>query len=141
MPLSEQETSGKWTVLGLASIGIFMGTLDASIVNISLPKIGLYFQVPLSGMLEWVVIAYLVVIAAALLTLGRLSDLIGRKGIWVTGLAVFTAGSALCGAAPSLLILVVSRAFQGLGGAMTMAVSPAMIIDAFPSGNAARPLA
>jgi EmrB/QacA subfamily drug resistance transporter len=136
----EKETAGRWTVLGMVSIGIFMGTLDASIVNISLPKISFYFQVPLSGMVEWVIIAYLMVIASTLLTLGRLSDIIGRKLIWVTGLGVFTAGSALCGAAPSLPFLVVSRAFQGLGGAMTMSVSTAMIIHAFPVGERGRAL-
>ena len=130
---SEQETAGKWTVFGITSLGIFMVTLDTSIVNISLPKISYYFQVPLSGMVEWVIIAYLMVIASSLLTLGRLSDIIGRKTVWLTGLAAFTAGSALCGAAPSLLFLVISRAFQGIGGAMMMAVSPAMITHAFPA--------
>jgi EmrB/QacA subfamily drug resistance transporter len=132
-PVSEKETAGKWTVFGITSLGIFMATLDTSIVNISLPKISYSFQVPLSGMVEWVIIAYLVVIASSLLTLGRLSDIIGRKAVWLTGLAVFTAGSALCGAAPSLLFLVISRAFQGIGGAMMMSVSPAMITHAFPA--------
>jgi len=137
-PPSGKETAGKWMVLGLVSIGILMGTLDASIVNISLPKISLYFQEPFSGMVEWVIIAYLIVVAGTLLTLGRLSDIIGRRAVWVTGLAVFTAGSALCGAAPSLLFLVVSRALQGLGGAMIMAASTAMITDAFPVGERGR---
>jgi len=136
----EEETAGKWIILGLVSIGIFMGTLDASIVNISLPKISLYFQAALSGMVEWVIIAYLIAVASTLLTLGRLSDIMGRKAIWLTGLAVFTAGSALCGAAPSLLFLVVSRGFQGLGGAMTMSVSTAMITRAFPVGERGRAL-
>ena len=139
-PFSEEETAGKWIVFGMVSIGVFMGTLDASIVNISLPKISLFFQAPLSGLVEWVIIAYLIVIAGTLLTLGRLSDMIGREAIWVTGLAVFTVGSALCGAAPSLLFLVISRGFQGLGGAMTMSVSPAMITHAFPSGERGKAL-
>jgi len=139
-PPSEDKTAEKWIVLGMVSIGVFMGTLDASIVNISLPKISLYFQVPLSGMVEWVIIAYLIVVAGTLLTLGRLSDIIGRKAIWLAGLAVFTVGSALCGAAPSLLFLVISRAFQGLGGAMTMSVSTAMITRAFPAGERGRAL-
>lgn len=137
---SEEETTGKWTVLWITSSGIFMAALDASIVNISLPKISQYFQVPLSGMLEWVIIAYLIVIASTLLTLGRLSDMIGRKPLWVTGLAVFTAGSALCGTAPSLLFLVISRAFQGIGGAMIMSVAPAMITHAFPAEERGRAL-
>jgi EmrB/QacA subfamily drug resistance transporter len=135
-----EETADKWLVLAIVSIGIFMGTLDASIVNISLPKISLYFRAPLGGMLEWVIIAYLLVVACTLLTLGRLSDIIGRKAIWVTGLSIFTLGSALCGAAPSLLFLVVSRAFQGLGGAMTMAVGAAMVTHAFAPGERGKAL-
>lgn len=137
-PHSEEKTVNKWVVLGIVAIGVFMVTLDASIVNISLPKISLYFKVPLSGMVEWIIVAYLIVIASILLTLGRLSDIIGRKPLWVAGLAVFTASSASCGAAPSLLFLVVSRAFQGLGGAMVMSVSPAMITHAFSARERGR---
>ncbi len=132
--------TSKWSVLAVVAIGVFMATLDASIVNISLPKISLYFGVPLGGMVEWVIIAYLIVISSILLTLGRLSDMIGRKVIWVFGLAVFTASSVLCGVAPSLLFLVVSRAFQGIGGAMIMSVGPAMITHAFQAGERGRAL-
>lgn len=108
-----------------------MVTLDSSIVNISLPKISSYFKAPLSGEVEWIVISYLIVIASLLLTMGRLSDIMGRKPLWMCGLAIFSLGSASCGAAPSLLFLVISRALQGVGGAMVMSVSPAMITDAF----------
>src|SRR5579859_7123156 len=78
----------KWTVFSIIAIGVFMATLDSSIVNISLPAIAGYFSVPLSGAVEWVIIAYLVVIAAVLLTIGRLADFVGRKVIWAAGLAV-----------------------------------------------------
>ena len=139
-PLSREERADKWITLGIVAVGVFMATLDASIVNISLPKISLYFHVPLSGVVEWVIIGYLIVIASILLTLGRLSDIIGRKALWVSGLAVFTAGSVLCGTAPSLLFLVISRCFQGIGGAMIMSVSPAMITYAFPAGERGRAL-
>src|SRR5215831_3757912 len=87
----------KWLVLTVVGIGTFMTTLDSSIVNISLPAIARSFDVPLSGTVEWVIIAYLVVIAGTLLTFGRLSDMIGRKPVFVGGLVVFTIGSALCG--------------------------------------------
>src|SRR5579875_3328155 len=92
----------KWAVLAILAIGIFMATLDSSIVNISLPTIGSYFHVPLNGAVEWVIIAYLVVIAGVLLTIGRLADMIGRKPIWVSGLIIFTAGSAISGASVAL---------------------------------------
>jgi EmrB/QacA subfamily drug resistance transporter len=132
--------SSKWAVFGIIAIGVFMATLDSSIVNISLPAIAGYFSVPLNGAVEWVIIAYLVVIAAVLLTIGRLADFVGRKAIWAAGLAVFTLGSALCGAAPSLPLLVAARGFQGLGGALLMAISPALLTSAFPASERGRAL-
>jgi EmrB/QacA subfamily drug resistance transporter len=129
------ERAGKWAVFGIVAVGVFMATLDSSIVNISLPTIARYFGVPLSGQVEWVVIAYLVATAAILLTAGRLADMIGRKAVWTAGLIIFTAGSALCGATPSLAVLIASRALQGLGGALLMAISPAMLTSAFPANE------
>lgn len=138
----EEQTKqpNKWAVLGILAIGIFMATLDTSIVNISLPTIASYFQVPLSGAVEWVIIAYLVVIAGVLLTIGRLADMTGRKVLWVAGLIIFTLGSAICGASPTLLILIIARAFQGLGGALIMSVSPAILTGAFPAEERGRAL-
>lgn len=134
------ERANKWAVLGIVATGVFMSTLDSSIVNISLPTIARYFGVPLSGAVEWVIISYLVVIAAVLLSIGRLADIIGRKPVWAAGLAIFTIGSALCGLAPSLGFLIAARGFQGLGGALLFAVSPAMITSAFPPEERGRAL-
>ena len=112
----QQDTGGerasKWAVLAIVAVGVFMATLDSSIVNISLPTIAHAFGVPLSGAVEWVIIAYLVVVAGVLLTTGRLADMVGRKPIWATGLIIFTVGSAICGAAPSLGLLIAARALQ-----------------------------
>jgi EmrB/QacA subfamily drug resistance transporter len=124
--------SSKWAVMGIVAVGVFMANLDASIVNISLPTIAHLFAVPLNGAVEWVVIAYLVATAALLLTAGRLADIFGRKFIWLAGLVLFTASSALCGFSPSLGFLIASRAIQGLGGALIMAVGPALLTTAFP---------
>lgn len=134
------ETAGKWSVLAIVAVGIFMATLDSSIVNISLPAIASSFGVPLSGAVEWVIIAYLVITAAVLLTVGRLADMIGRKPIWAAGLIIFTVGSAICGASPSLGFLIAARALQGLGGALLMAISPAMLTNAFPASERGRAL-
>jgi EmrB/QacA subfamily drug resistance transporter len=122
----------QWTVFAIVAIGVLMATIDTSIVNVSLPAIAASFGRGLGGVVEWVVIAYLVVVAALLLTAGRLADVSGRKPIWALGLATFTAGSALCGAAPSLSALIAFRAAQGVGAAMTMSSSPAMLMAAFP---------
>jgi len=135
-----EEAAGKWAVLAIVAIGVFMATLDSSIVNISLPTIAHDFGVPLSGAVEWVIIAYLVATTAILLTAGRLADMIGRKVVWTTGLIIFTGFSALCGLAPSLGFLIASRTFQGLGGALIMAISPAMLTTAFPANERGRVL-
>jgi len=133
-------TSNKWVTFLIVAVGVFMATLDASIVNISLPTIARYFGIALGGPIEWVIIAYLVVIAAVLLTIGRLSDVVGRKPIWAAGLVIFTVGSAICGAASSLPLLIAFRVAQGLGAALLFAVSPAIITGAFPSAERGRAL-
>jgi EmrB/QacA subfamily drug resistance transporter len=134
------EPRHRWAILGVVALGTFMTALDASIVNIGLPSIARTFRTPVGGAAEWVVIAYLVAIAATLLSFGHLSDLVGRKPVWLAGLATFTAGSMLCGAAPSLALLVLARAFQGLGGAMIFAPGLAIITDAFPPAGRGRAL-
>src|SRR5687767_14124105 len=96
---SDEMRPGKWSVFCVVAIGVLMATLDSSIVNISLPTIARSFGRPVNGPLQWVIIAYLLVIVALLLTGGRLGDMFGRKRIWQMGLAVFTVGSALCGLA------------------------------------------
>lgn len=127
-----EDAPSKWAIFGLVSVGTFMTTLDASIVNIALPSIARSFGTPVSGLVEWVVIAYLVAIAATLLTFGRLADLVGRERIWVAGLALFTTGSLLSGLSPTLILLIVARAIQGLGAALLFAPALALIVDAFP---------
>ena len=124
--------TNKWLVFGLVGVGVFMATLDSSIVNVSLPTIAHYFGAPLGAAVEWVVIAYLVTGAACLLSVGRVADLVGKKPVWMTGLTIFTLGSMLCGAAPSLPLLICARVLQGIGGASLMAISPAMLTSAFP---------
>ena len=137
---SGQEQPNKWVVFAILAVGIFMATLDSSIVNISLPTIAHFFGVPLSGAVEWIIIAYLVVTAGVLLTVGRIADTIGRKPIWAAGLIIFTVGSAICGASVSLGMLIAARALQGLGGAFIMAISPAMLTSAFPARERGRAL-
>lgn len=131
---SEQvsDQAGKWIVLAIVAVGQFMGTLDSSIVNISLPSIARYFGVPLGGRVESVIIGYLIVVAALLLTCGRLADIVGRRPVWMIGLALFTLGSACCGLAPSLDTLIVARLIQGIGAAFLLSVPGAMLASAFP---------
>jgi EmrB/QacA subfamily drug resistance transporter len=139
-PVDREEHANKWVVLALSGSAAFMTTLDSSIVNIALPSIAHAFGVPLSGSIEWVLIGYLVVIAAVLLTFGRLADMVGRKPLFLAGLAIFTLGSAICGAAPSLGALIAARCFQGLGAALIFSVNVAMITRSFPPGERGRAL-
>ncbi len=122
----------KWKVFFLVAVSIFMSTLDSSIVNVALP----YMMQDLSSdvkTIQWVVLIYLTTVSSLLLTCGRLSDIKGRKHIYIGGFLVFVAGSLLCGLAESSRFLIVSRAIQGGGAAMLMACSPALIVDAFPA--------
>ena len=127
-------------VVALVWTGLFMTTLDASIVNIGLPTIARAFGTPLSGTIEWVIIGYLVVAAALLLTVGRLSDMVGRTPIWMTGLGLFTLASVLCGAAPSVHLLILARLLQGAGAALLLATGTAMLTDAVPPDQRGRTL-
>lgn len=125
----------KWAILILAALSGFITTLDGSIVNIGLPAISQTFHVGISGQIEWIIIGYLVIIAGSLLTFGRLADMLGRKPIFLTGLIVFIIGSALSGMAPTLLLLIIARLFQGLGGALIFSVNIAMITSTFPENE------
>jgi EmrB/QacA subfamily drug resistance transporter len=121
----------KWRAMLVVSIGIFMATLDASIVNIALPTLTDYFNTDLAT-IEWVILSYLLTITTLLLTLGRLSDMYGRKPMFMAGLLTFTLGSGLCSLSASADQLIAFRVVQGLGAAMIMANSPAIITAVFP---------
>ena len=135
-----KERANKWAVLAISAAGGFMTTLDSSIVNIGLPAIARTFGVGVSGAVEWIIIGYLIVIAAVLLSFGRLADMIGRKPIYELGLVIFVVGSILSGAAPSLGFLIAARIFQGLGGALIFSVNIAMITSVFPPNERGRAL-
>jgi EmrB/QacA subfamily drug resistance transporter len=110
---------------------MLMIVLDATVVNVALPTIqdDLGFS---SSSLAWVVNAYLIAFGGLLLLAGRLGDLIGRRTIFLTGLAVFTTASLVCGLADSQGVLVAARFVQGIAGAMTSAVILGMIVTMFP---------
>jgi MFS family permease len=122
-------------IVGTVCIGAFMGQLDASIVTVALPHIGLALHAG-TGAARWVLLAYLLVLLGALAGVGRLADRFGRKLLYTYGFAVFTLGSVLCGLAPTLGWLIAARVLQGVGAAMLQANSVAIIREALPSGAA-----
>jgi EmrB/QacA subfamily drug resistance transporter len=118
-----------WTLLAVCT-GVFMLLLDITIVNVALPYIQQAFHASLAD-LQWVIDAYALTLAAFLLTAGSIADLAGRRLVFAVGIVVFTIGSALCGIAQDATFLAVSRAFQGVGGAIMFATSLALLADAF----------
>jgi EmrB/QacA subfamily drug resistance transporter len=120
----------KWWTLVTVSVGVFMLLLDITIVNVALPDIQRQLHASLSD-LQWVIDAYAVSLAALLLTAGSLADLLGRRLVFASGIAIFTAGSLLCGLAQSAVFLSVARAAQGVGGAMMFATSLALLAETF----------
>lgn len=123
--------SRRFQILSAVAIGTFMGPLDSSVVNIALPNIREYFQTSL-GTVEWVVMSYLLVISSLLLTYGRLGDMFGHKKIYMIGFILFTIGSLLSAISPSILTLILFRAFQAIGAGMMMAMGPAIVTDIAP---------
>jgi len=129
----------RWWVTLNISIGIFMSTLDASVVNISLPTIVQSLNTNLKAV-AWVVTAYLIIITGCLLLMGRLSDLFGQRRVYLIGFLIFTIGSALCGFSPTIHFLIGSRMIQGLGASALMAIGPAIITTAFPEEDRGKAL-
>jgi EmrB/QacA subfamily drug resistance transporter len=121
----------RWIALMVLCVGMLMIILDVTIVNVALPSIQHDLGFSQSG-LAWVINAYLIPFGSLLLLAGRIGDLVSRRGVFISGLAIFTAASAVCGLAGSQQVLIVARFVQGVGGAMTSAVILGMIVTMFP---------
>src|SRR5256714_994295 len=126
-----ESKESRWVALIVLCVGMLMIVLDATVVNVALPSIQNDLGFAQSS-LAWVVSAYLIAFGGLLLLSGRVGDLISRRGVFLTGLAVFTGASLLCGLANSQEVLVAARFVQGVGGAMTSAVILGMIVTMFP---------
>jgi drug resistance transporter, EmrB/QacA subfamily len=113
-------------VVLVISLGSFMSGLDATIVNIALPTIGKAFDVS-TVTVSWVLNAYLIILVSLLLAASRLGDIRGYRKVFLGGFVIFTCGSALCGIAPSIDILVISRMLQAVGGAVIAALGSVMV--------------
>ncbi len=127
---SGRSPSRRWWALAAVSLATFMTYLDNNIVNVAIPTIQRSLHLSVSG-LEWVVSSYLLTLAGLLLVGGRLADLYGRRRLFVAGLAVFTLSSLAAGLAGSGGVLIASRAIQGIGAALLMPATLAIIMAAF----------
>ena len=120
-----------WLVLIFLSLGFFMILLDTTIVNIAIPSIISALHSSLDQIL-WVLNAYLLVYAVLLITFGRLGDIVGQRRLFITGLVIFTAASALCGLAQDGNQLIAARVLQGVGGAILTPQTLSIITVIFP---------
>lgn len=121
----------KWLIHSTTILGVFMSTLDASIVNIAMPEITTYFHTTLNNV-EWVVMVYLLLISSLLLTYGKIGDMYGHRPVFVSGFAVFTIASLFNSLAVNIWMLIAARALQALGAGAILAVVQAIIADTFP---------
>jgi len=119
----------RWLVVGVVSIGAFMGQVDASIAQLLLPSLERSFGATLSAV-SWVAVAYLLTMAALMPIFGRLADMLGHKLLYTAGFVVFVVGSGLCGFAPDLAVLIAARVLQAIGGALLSANSVAIVVSA-----------
>jgi EmrB/QacA subfamily drug resistance transporter len=129
LPLFTRQSWYPWLIVGITCIGGFIGQLDASIVQLALPTFERKFDANLDAV-SWVAIAYLLAFASALPIFARLSEMKGRKLLYLAGYAIFTPASALCSVAPNLRLLIAFRVIQGIGGAMLGANSITILVNA-----------
>jgi EmrB/QacA subfamily drug resistance transporter len=121
----------KWKALATVALGTLMGTMDASIANISFPVLTRVFQADLTAVM-WVALVYILVCTSLMLALGKISDLIGRKKIYAGGMAIFTLGLIACSMAQGIGQLILFRVLQAVGAAMSVVCGPAIVTEAFP---------
>ena len=130
-PTLDQGHPRKWWILVAVSIGMFMGLLDVTIVNIAMPAIITDLHTTVAQA-SWVISAYSLVLAVCFLSMGRIADRYGQKRVFMFGLVTFTLFSLLCGFAPDINWLIAFRAGQGIGGAALLTISLAIVLGVFP---------
>ena len=128
---SDPQPSGEYKALAALCLGYFMVILDTTVANVALPDIQRQLDTGFSS-LQWVVDGYALVFASLLLTGGAIADRFGGRRAYLSGFALFTAASALCGAAPSVSLLLLARAAQGIGAALLVPASLSLLRAIFP---------
>jgi EmrB/QacA subfamily drug resistance transporter len=136
---SHPDYQNKWFILASLGMGVFLATIDASIVNVALPTLVETLQTEFA-VVQWVPLAYMLTIASLILIMGRLGDLKGKKKIYTSGMIIFTVGSVFCGVSPTIYWLISARIFQGLGASMMAALGAALITEAFPDNERGKAL-
>src|SRR5216684_786381 len=123
----------RWRAFSLLAVAYFMTAVDLLIVNVALPTIGLKLHFPESD-LQWVVTAYALTYGGFLLLGGRAADLLGRRRLFMAGLAIFTAASLACALATTDTFLIIMRGIQGLGAAVVLPAALSIVMNMFREG-------
>lgn len=131
MEMQQGEYDKKWLVLATIGMGIFLATVDGSIVNVALPTLVQRLETDFTT-IQWIVLSYLLTVTTLMLSVGRLGDMYGKKRLYALGYVVFTIGSVLCGLSPNVYWLIGFRVVQALGSALIMALGMAIVTEAFP---------
>jgi EmrB/QacA subfamily drug resistance transporter len=129
-PPSRAPVRANLVLTGL-SLAILLSQLGTNSINVGLPTLVETFSASF-GAVQWVVVSYLLVVTALIVGVGRFSDQLGKKRLYLAGLIVFLAASVVCALAPNLTVLIAGRISQGLGGAVIMALSFAFVGEVFP---------
>src|SRR5205807_1412787 len=119
-------------IVGVLSLAVFMSSLDLFIVNLAFPYIGRQYPGTSLSALSWVLNAYTIVFAAVLVPAGRWADRVGRRRVFVAGLAGFVTGSLLCGVAPGVAALIAARVVQAVGAGLMVPASLSLLLAAVP---------
>lgn len=128
---TDTDYSRKWYSMAAVAMGIFLATIDGSIVNIALPTLVKSLQTDFATV-QWVMISYLLTVTTLMLGVGRLADMWGKKKLYLSGFILFTLASVLCGLAPDVYWLIGFRVLQGVGSALIMALGAAIVTESFP---------
>lgn len=130
-PMADEVPRDAWLALIIATLVFFLVVVDVSAVNVAFPSIGDDFGVS-ETTLGWILSGYNITVAALLMLSGRLADSLGRKKMFIPGVAVFGLGSALCALAPNTELLVAARVVQAIGGAIVSPTAIAVVLPEFP---------
>lgn len=135
----DSRISHKWLCFLAVALGTFVAYSDSSMINIALPSLAGHFQVDMS-VIEAIITFYLLMLTGLVVIFGRVADMYGRKKLYITGFAIFTIASSLCGITPTLWLLILFRAGQGVGAALLLANGAAIVTAVFPSAERGKAL-
>jgi len=133
---AERTPSVRWA-LGSLALSTLLSSLGISIANVALPTLAQAFTASFQEV-QWIILAYLLAITILIVSVGRLGDIVGHRRVLLAGIFLFTVASILCGVAPTLWMLIVARAVQGLGAAILMALTVAFVRETVPKARTGR---